>query len=161
VILYVMLCGAPPFDGDDKQQVFDKIMNKPVQFDPKDWADVGEDAKELITLMLNKDPRKRVTIQNTLQHPWLRSNRRQSMPRRTRLMSAVGHLRSYKAPNRLKAEAMPILLKYLTDDQVSDLRLIFLELDKQNSGYITADDLRKALADLGVASAAEEIDGIV
>jgi Ca2+-binding EF-hand superfamily protein len=56
---------------------------------------------------------------------------------------------------------MKIILKYLTDDQVKELRQIFLALDHHNTGYITVHDLKKALDDLAIESASSEIDEIV
>lgn len=35
------------------------------------WADISEEAKDLVRCMLNKDPRERICIEDILQHPWL------------------------------------------------------------------------------------------
>jgi calcium-dependent protein kinase len=133
-------------------------LYQPLEFEPDDWEDVSDEAKELISSMLVKNPIDRITTQEALSHRWFNMMRQDKRPRKTRLISAVNHLRTYKAPNRLKAEGMKILLKYCNEEQVRELREIFLDLDTNKSGFITVNDLRKALKDLGIASAAEEIN---
>ena len=61
VILFVFLCGYPPFEGDENKEIFKNILKKPLQFDPQDWDKVSKEAKELITMMLEKDPSKRIS----------------------------------------------------------------------------------------------------
>lgn len=61
VIMYVLLCGYPPFDADTSKQIFKKILHEEVQFDPEDWDDISDDAKDLITQLLQKIPENRAT----------------------------------------------------------------------------------------------------
>jgi serine/threonine protein kinase len=44
-----------------------------VEFDPLDWDDISDEAKELITLMLEKDPSKRISIVDSLSHRWFKN----------------------------------------------------------------------------------------
>ena len=61
VILFVFLCGYPPFEGDENKEIFKNVLKTPLQFDPQDWDKVSKEAKELITMMLEKDPSKRIS----------------------------------------------------------------------------------------------------
>ena len=61
VILFVFLCGYPPFEGDENKEIFKNVLKTPLQFDPQDWDKVSKEAKELITMMLEKDPAKRIS----------------------------------------------------------------------------------------------------
>lgn len=61
VIMYIMLSGYPPFDGQTDDEIFDAIQNKAPSFTGEEWEKVSEDAKNLITLMLVKDPKERIS----------------------------------------------------------------------------------------------------
>jgi len=37
----------------------------------KQWSFLTDDAKDLITQMLEVDPSRRVTVENALKHPWI------------------------------------------------------------------------------------------
>lgn len=63
VILYILLCGYPPFDGDNNKEIFRSIMKNDLEFDPEDWTNISEEAIDLIRKMLNKDNNKRLTIE--------------------------------------------------------------------------------------------------
>ncbi|CAI5985502.1 unnamed protein product [Closterium sp. NIES-65] len=71
VSLYVMLSGIPPFWESTNRSLEQAIRIKKVSFKHWKWADVSGEAKELITRMLEKDPSKRITAQEALEHPWI------------------------------------------------------------------------------------------
>jgi serine/threonine protein kinase len=41
-----------------------------LEFDPEDWSSISNEAKDLITRMLQKDPTKRMTAMESLNHKW-------------------------------------------------------------------------------------------
>ena len=57
VILYIMLCGYPPFDGATDEEMFEEIKNADVIFDPLEWDEVSNLAKDLVLKMLDRDSR--------------------------------------------------------------------------------------------------------
>ena len=60
VILYVFLCGYPPFEGDDNKEIFKNVLKSRLEFDPVDWDHISPEAKDLVTRMLEKDASKRI-----------------------------------------------------------------------------------------------------
>ena len=74
VILFVFLCGYPPFEGDENKEIFKNVLKSPLQFDEADWKNVSKEAKELITKMLEKDPANRISALDCLNHPWFAMN---------------------------------------------------------------------------------------
>ncbi|GJP33213.1 hypothetical protein CLOM_g17769 [Closterium sp. NIES-68] len=71
VSLYVMLSGVPPFWESSNRTLEEAIRKKKVVFKYWKWASVSEEAKELITRMLEKDPLDRITAREVLAHPWV------------------------------------------------------------------------------------------
>ena len=74
VILFVFLCGYPPFEGDNNKEIFRNVLKQPLTFDPADWNTISDSAKDLVSKMLEKDPAQRINANDCLQHPWFTSN---------------------------------------------------------------------------------------
>lgn len=72
IILYIFLCGYPPFEGDNNKEIFKNVLQQKLQFDPADWKNISEEAKNLIILMLDKNAKTRYTAQQCLEHPWFK-----------------------------------------------------------------------------------------
>ena len=71
VILYVMLCGFPPFYADDNNTLFNMIKSADYEFHSPYWDNVSENAKDLIKKLLVVEPSKRLSTEEILKHPWL------------------------------------------------------------------------------------------
>lgn len=56
VLLYLILCGYPPFYGNSRQSVMKKILKENHSFNNQIWNNISDNAKDLISLMLIKDP---------------------------------------------------------------------------------------------------------
>ncbi|CAI7922084.1 unnamed protein product [Closterium sp. NIES-53] len=66
VVLYILLCGLPPFYAASNEGIFDAIRSKDVQFKAPKWHGVSGAAKLLISSMLEKNPRERITGEEVL-----------------------------------------------------------------------------------------------
>jgi len=74
VILYVMLCGCPPFHHDDDLDLLKLVKKGKYQFKPKSiWDSVSEYAKTLIQSMFNVKVQDRVSASQAAHHRWLQS----------------------------------------------------------------------------------------
>lgn len=71
VIVYILLCGFPPFYGDNDQQMFKKIKAGQYKFLAPYWDPISNDAKDFVKNLLIVDPKKRMTAAEALNHRWL------------------------------------------------------------------------------------------
>jgi len=78
VILFIMLCGYPPFEGDNNKEIFKRVLQQKLEFDPEDWTVISNEAKDLITQMLHKEPSQRISVVACLEHPWFKIELTQS-----------------------------------------------------------------------------------
>jgi calcium-dependent protein kinase len=72
VILYILLCGYPPFNGANDKQIIESVLKGKYTLDEPEWDDISEDAKDLVRRMLEYDPKKRITASDALQHRWIK-----------------------------------------------------------------------------------------
>eukprot|EP00457_Paulinella_chromatophora_P002122 gb/GEZN01002126.1/.p1 GENE.gb/GEZN01002126.1/~~gb/GEZN01002126.1/.p1 ORF type:complete len:666 (-),score=78.57 gb/GEZN01002126.1/:528-2525(-) len=83
VIIYVLLSGSHPFDGQgNRAKLYQLIkqgyytMNDPV------WQTISIEAKDLIAKCLTKDPNQRISAAGVMEHPWCKSAWAKVQPRR-------------------------------------------------------------------------------
>jgi serine/threonine protein kinase len=74
VILYILLCGYPPFGDDNQTELFRQIKSADFEFDDPIWDTISDKGKDLVRLLLNPDPLKRYTVKQCLAHPWMRQS---------------------------------------------------------------------------------------
>jgi len=71
VIVYILLCGFPPFYGDNDAQMFKKIKAGQYKFLTPYWDPISADAKDFVAKLLIVDPKKRMNSEDALKHPWV------------------------------------------------------------------------------------------
>ncbi|TNJ28005.1 Kinase, CAMK CAMKL [Giardia muris] len=70
VILYAMLCGCLPFESSTTQGLYRKILSG--EFSIPDQLSQG--ARDVLRSLLTVDPKKRITIKELVNHPWIIRN---------------------------------------------------------------------------------------
>jgi len=72
VILYILLSTTPPFEDEN---LYQKIVRGEYVFDVPEWDSVPDIAKEFVTQLMNVDVAKRLTVEEALDHGYLRTVR--------------------------------------------------------------------------------------
>lgn len=87
IIMYILLCGYPPFSGNCGTQcgwnqgepcnacqelLFHSIQDGHFDFPDTEWRDISGEAKDLISKLLVKDARQRLSAEMVLAHPWVK-----------------------------------------------------------------------------------------
>jgi len=71
VIMFLLLCGKLPFDGDDHNEIIRNTIQGDLKVNPTIWTKLSDDAKSLMTSLLNKSPKDRITAREALKHPFI------------------------------------------------------------------------------------------
>ena len=159
IFLYFILSGFHPFRGFELEEIFGKITSGNLKLDGENWDDKSKSVKDFIAKMLTVDPKKRITIEKALLHPWL--HKKQHGTTEPVPFHIFNSLKQYKAENKLWQEALKVIVKLLSSEQISDLRKWFTAIDKNNSGTITASELKEAMKMSGYEVIEEEIKNII
>lgn len=76
VIMYIMLCGYPPFYNENDARLFDSIMAGQYEFHSPYWDGISDDAKDLIRHLLVVDPQERLTAKLAIEHKWFKASKK-------------------------------------------------------------------------------------
>lgn len=71
-VLYTLLCGFPPFYDESIQVLTEKVARGQYTFLSPWWDDISKGAQDLVSHLLTVDPEKRYTIEEFLNHPWIK-----------------------------------------------------------------------------------------
>ncbi|KAG2436595.1 hypothetical protein HYH02_011532 [Chlamydomonas schloesseri] len=149
VIMFILLCGYPPFGGKTDAKILQRVQAGQFSFDGKEWEVVTEAAKDMISHMLVMDITKRATAKQLLQHRWFQVAA--TAPAAALGAHMVKRLRAFAGMSRMKRLALVVLARTLTDNDVKRLRELFVAMDTNNDGRIDSNDLHKALEKVGAA----------
>ena len=72
VILYILLSGDPPFNGPSDVAIYKKISTMQFDFPEKKWANISEEAKDLIRHMIAPE-NLRFNASQVREHPWMKT----------------------------------------------------------------------------------------
>lgn len=75
IITYVLLCGYHPFRSNDVKEIMKETLHAKIEFHERYWKNISIEAKNFIKLLVDPDPRKRLTADQALQHTWLTTHR--------------------------------------------------------------------------------------
>ncbi|WJX11371.1 Calcium-dependent protein kinase 25 [Trifolium repens] len=147
VILYILLCGVPPFWGESEQEIFEAILNSDLDFSSDPWPSISESAKDLVMKMLVRDPSKRLSAYDVLRHPWIQVDG--AAPDKPLDSAVLSRMKQFTAMNKLKKMALRVIAENLSEDEIAGLREMFKMIDTDNSGQITFEELKVGLKKFG------------
>ncbi|KAJ6670802.1 hypothetical protein OIU85_014640 [Salix viminalis] len=166
VILYILLCGVPPFWAETEQGVAQAIIRSVIDFKRDPWPRVSDNAKDLVKKMLNPDPKLRLTAQQVLEHPWIQNAKK--APNVPLGETVRARLKQFSVMNKLKKRALRVIAEHLSVEEVAGIKEAFDMMDTGKSGSINLEELRVGLqklgqsiadADLRILMEAADVDG--
>eukprot|EP00250_Pteridium_aquilinum_P014230 c21860_g4_i3 orf=1-1650(-) len=159
VILYILLCGVPPFWAETEQGVAQAILRGAIDFKRDPWPLVSDRAKSLVKQMLEPDPKRRLTAQQVLDHPWLHNAKHApEVPLGDAMRS---RLKQFTAMNKLKKQALRVIAEFLSGEEVDGIKKMFDSMDINKTGMLTCEEFKEGLKKLGSQLAEDEIQQLV
>ena len=141
VILYIILCGYPPFQGNNDKEIYKSIQSGKVDFPQKEWKSISKNAKDLILKMLCP-ANKRYNAKQVLKHNWVNNKAPDS---KGELKINVESLLNFKKSNKLRKVVLTFIASRLSDEEVNNIKQIFSSMDKDKKGTITLQELKNGL----------------
>ena len=140
VILYILLCGYPPFNGSSDKEVYNIISQVKYDFNQPLWKNVSKYAKELIKNMLTL-AKNRYTAKQVLSSKWFEVKLKDSDEKNYYL--DYKHIYKYKTYNKFKQAILTFIASRLNSEEATKIRNIFYNIDEDKKGFITYEDFTK------------------
>ncbi|KAI4338850.1 hypothetical protein MLD38_023858 [Melastoma candidum] len=147
VILYILLCGVPPFWAETEEGIAHAIVRGEIDFARDPWPKVSSEAKDLVKSMLHPNPYERLTIKEVLKHTWIQNTDRASnipLGENVRL-----RIKQFSLMNKFKKKVLRVVADNLPDDQVDSIREMFDTMDTDKNGDLTFEELKHGFSSYG------------
>lgn len=162
VIMYIILCGYPPFNGETDNEILAKIKSGKFSFPDDEWASVSDDAKDLINCMLEFDPKKRYSASKCLDHNWLKETNKQIVDT-SLTKKALTNMKKFHAERKLQQASLTYIVNHLmSKEDKNELYVVFQKFDKNGDGVLSKDEIYDGYKEiLGEIEAAKEVERIM
>jgi len=148
VILYLLLSGTLPFDGENEEEIFEKIKMKKYDFCNNEWEFISDEAKDLIKGMLC-DANFRFDINQVIKHTWIRKYSPIIKPWEKNNIN-INSIKNYTQFNKLKKVTINFIASRLNDKILEKYKSSFQKIDIKCNGMLDIDEMRKAIGNRGV-----------
>ena len=124
---------------------------------------MSAEGKALINKMLVLDPKRRITAERAIKEPWFTKCKHIEIGCDEDKLdpNIVQNLREYKGVSALKKVAMNILVKMADNKDIEHLRELFVDIDKDSTGFITVKELKAVMNQSNINIDDTELDNII
>jgi calcium-dependent protein kinase len=143
VMTYLMLSGQAPFYGTNRKQIFNSILTKEVDFSLLKNS-CSDEALSFIQRCLEKNPLRRISSQEALNHKWFYSISKEIHTTDKKHINFLKNIRNFIIPNQRKRLFLHYFLNNLNNKELKSVKKTFIALDQSNKGYLTLDDFKNA-----------------
>ncbi|KAK6930590.1 EF-hand domain [Dillenia turbinata] len=147
IILYILLCGVPPFWAETEEGIAHAIVKGEIDFERDPWPKVSEEAKDLVRNMLEPNPYSRLTIEEVLGHPWLKNaNHVPDVPLGENVRTRINQ---FSLMNKFKKKVLRVVADNLPNEQIAGIIELFHTMDKDKNGNLTFEELKDGFHMIG------------
>ena len=142
IILYILLCGYPPFNGLSNNDIYRAIRYSKLCFNKNAWSNISKEAISLISKMLEKNPKKRISAEECLNDFWFKKvnfNRKQTVG--INQYEILERMAQFVQQNKFKQAVLQyISTQFNLKKEEEELKHVFKEFDKEGKGVISRED---------------------
>ena len=150
VILYILLSGRPPFGGENDKEIMERVALGKYDLQSSPFNKVSKSGIDLIQKLLIMDPKKRISAQDALLHPWFKENKSKELFNQIKdestLKKLINNLKAYRKDSIIQETALAYLVHNFPQmkDVVNACKL-FNQIDVNGDGKINKAELLKGL----------------
>ena len=161
VIMYYLLSGRLPFDGESEQEITNKILEAKFEFDDEHFKNISEEAKDLIRKCLKYEPKKRITIEKALNHKFF-DDLKEVITYTEEDKNKLRKLKSLNKKSKFYQIVMTYLSYHFSDNKLlNELNRLYNKLDKNKDYRITKTELYNAYKEANIPISKKEVDEII
>ena len=159
VMLYFMITGKLPFYGSKREEVFVKIKKGKYDKHLLNKSNCSDELKDLIKKLLVVNEDKRLSIEQGLEHPWVRKqiDESQNVQLDKKILTSI---QKFEKNNIFQKEILFIMATIAKEKEIMKLKQAFTLIDKDNSGVIEMCEIPGIFEQVGIKPKEGEVEKI-
>ncbi len=147
VIVYQMITGDLPFIGkdDNNKTLYEKIKNGNYDTEILNEKDCSEEVKDFINKALQKDIKNRLTVDEALNHPWIKNFSIHNLDQSLLNEDSIKLFIQFSKRPALHKEIFYFFAKISNETDIVDYKNVFNSFDANNKGCLSKEDLKTGL----------------
>lgn len=141
VIMYIILCGYPPFNGDSDAEILTRIKEGKFIFPSEEWGSISKEAKDLIKSMLKFNPEERLSASDCLKHVWFTEHANKKIDAKLSAKS-LENMKKFHAERKMQQAALTYIVNHLlSKEEKNELLDLFQSFDKNGDGVLSKEEI--------------------
>ena len=164
ILMYLLLCGVPPFDGETDKEIFEKIKKCEYDFSPPQFKTVSDNCKDLIKKLLEPKISRRIKAKDALKHPFFtESFNPEEVLTQNKDITIIKRIDTLKLTQSQFHQAIISYMSsnYISKDEEKKLRTVFRYIDYDNKSFLTKAKIEKVLKEYGILCTEEKLQNII
>ena len=158
VVLYILLCGFPPFAGNSDREILQKVAIGRLSFPSPEWDSISFEAKDLIQQMICMNVSHRVSAREALCHTWFSNASRVCIDSQY-ASPLLKNLQNFRSHQNLKKAILNFISSQLTTtEEREEMTSLFKSLDVDLNGSLSKRELKRGFVKV-FGNQIEDIDG--
>ena len=154
VILYMMIVGHAPFDGETDDDILNSIKKGEFRKDEERWVKSSNEVKDLINKLLLVDCDKRINALDALHHPWFEKMNSKiintNIPE-NKIENFINNLLSYSIDSKLQEMVLTYIIHNMSKPKDTKFAVkLFFNFNKNGDGKLNKKELKEALINYNV-----------
>lgn len=143
--MYFMLAGHPPFNGESRKEIIDKILAGNPPYLEEYFGKVSHEAKDLLHKLLCLDPTARISASEALHHPWFKLCSEKPLVSKTDARLCLKKMERFHTQTLLQRAVFAFMASHqITGLEETKLKQVFTLFDADKDGQISKRELIKA-----------------
>ena len=165
VLMYILLCGEPPFQGETEEEIFANIKKGKFTFHHSQFSNVSESCKDLIRKLLEPNKKHRIKAIDALKHPFFRENYDpniafdKNLDKRS-LLNKLLEVKKLPSKFHELIEAY-LCFNFIKKDEEKKLRQVFRFLDHKGKTRLSFYDFEETFKENGIDVPKEKIQKMI
>ena len=147
VIMYILLTGRPPFDGNDDDEILENVKKGVFDKSSYPYPLLSSQSKDLIDKLLQYEPKKRISADQAIEHPWFKTAEFKKKDKVNTIApelarELIGNMTKYRSDNILKCAVIAYLVHHITNtEECFEASKLFIKIDLNYDGKIEKHEL--------------------
>ena len=147
VIMYILLTGRPPFDGNDGDEILENVKKGVFDKSSYPYPLLSSQSKDLIDKLLQYEPKKRISADQAIEHPWFKTAEFKKKDKVNTIApelarELIGNMTKYRSDNILKCAVIAYLVHHITNtEECFEASKLFIKIDLNYDGKIEKHEL--------------------